>query len=477
MRPISKKVVFLTGATGNMGREAVRRLCARGDITLRVLLRPEERDNKHARMMARDKRIETVTGDLTDPRSIEAGVRGADVVLHVGGLVSPMADNMPPEIVTAVNVGGARNIVDAIKQVGDPERTRLVYIGTVAQTGSRNAPIHWGRTGDPIKISTYDHYAVTKTQAEAIVAQSGIRHWVSLRQSGMAHFDMWRMFDPIMFHNPINGVFEWSTANDSGRLMAAVCDDAVPIEFWRRFYNIGGGATSRVVNHEFMAASMANFRDVLRPHWFGTRNFHGQWYADSDRLEELVPFREQSIRDHLAKAPRHVPALARLVPRVMPGAIRKRVEGLARRPGGSLRWFETNDEAHIRAYFGSRAGWEAIPRDWNDFLFKQPSRSPTKLNHGYDEGIEPANWQAQHLQSAAEYRGGHCHATICAGPDVPVEWSCASGHRFTMTPNLYLRGGHWCPICMIDPARYVTEAAHNPFFRQVWTEASDEADA
>ncbi|MFT2520676.1 NAD-dependent epimerase/dehydratase family protein, partial [Escherichia coli] len=79
---------------------------------------------------------------------IEAAVKGADIVLHVGGLVSPMADSLPPEVVTRVNVGGARNIVRAIQTVGDPKSTRLVYIGTVAQTGSRNAPIHWGRTGD-----------------------------------------------------------------------------------------------------------------------------------------------------------------------------------------------------------------------------------------------------------------------------------------------------------------------------------------
>ena len=477
MRLLSKKVVFLTGATGNMGREAVRRLNARDDVTLRVLLRPEESNSKHARLIASNKAIEIVSGDLTDPHSIETGVRGADIVLHVGGLVSPVADNMPREIVTAVNVGGARNIVDAIKHVGDPDRTRLVYIGTVAQTGSRNAPIHWGRTGDPIKISTYDHYAVTKTQAEAIVAQSGIRHWVSLRQSGMAHYDMWRMFDPIMFHNPLNGVFEWSTANDSGRLMAAVCSDDVPDTFWRNFYNIGGGKTSRVVNHAFMAESMPNYRDVLRPHWFGTRNFHGQWYADSDRLEELVPFREQTLHDYHAEARRQIPTLARLVPKLLPGAVRKRIEGLARRPGGSLGWFEVDDEAHIRAYFGSREQWEAIPHNWNDFQLKQPSLTPTLLDHGYNEAPASEDWKVQHLHSAAQYRGGQCHADSCAGPDVPVEWSCASGHRFMMTPNLYMRGGHWCPTCMIDPATYDAEADRNPFFCQVLTEKTCEADA
>jgi len=468
----TRKTVFLTGATGNMGREAVRRIAARADtLRLRILVRPEERKHPVVRRIERDRSAEIFWGDLTDAASVERGVRGADVVLHVGGLVSPLADRLPPETVTAVNVGAARNIVEAIRRAGDVDRTRLVYIGTVAQTGSRNPPIHWGRTGDPIKISRFDHYAVTKTQAEAIVAESGIRHWVSLRQSGMAHYDMWRIFDPIMFHNPANGVFEWSTANDSGRLMAAVCDDAVPARFWRGFYNIGGGESSRVTNHAFMAGTMPGFRQVLRPHWLATRNFHGQWYADSDRLEALVPFREQSIHDFLAEAPRHMPWIARAVPKLMPGLVFKRLEKLARGPGGSLHWFEHDEQAQIAAFFGSRAAWEAIPREWAAFRFTEPSRTPTLLDHGVDPGRSPEQWRLDDLRDAAAHRGGRCHAAAFEGPHVPVEWECAAGHRFAMTPALYIGGGHWCPTCMIDPDSYAAEAARSPFFAQVWTEA------
>lgn len=470
----TRKIVFLTGATGNMGREAVKRIAANSDdIRLRVLIRPDEIDHPVAREIARRNLAEIITGDLTDPDSIVRGVTGADVVLHVGGLVSPLADRLPPERVSAVNVGGARNIVTAIKAVGGAERTRLVYIGTIAETGSRNAPIHWGRTGDPIKISAYDHYAITKTQAEAIVAESGIRHWVSLRQSGMAHFEMWKIFDPIMFHNPLNGVFEWSTANDSGRLMAAVCSDAVPDSFWRGFYNIGGGATSRVVNHEFMAGSIARYRDVLRPHWFATRNFHGQWYADSDRLEALVPFREQSIHDYLAEAPSHMPAIARAAPKLVPGLVRRRIEKLAKAPGGSLHWFAADDQPKIGAYFGSRSAWDAIPRDWDRFVYADPSREPVLLDHGYDEARAPEAWTAADLASAAAFRGGTCQASETGDPFAPEDWTCASGHNFAMSPNLMLKGGHWCPTCMTDPATYDAVARQNPFFSQVWLEEAE----
>ncbi|BBF69677.1 NAD-dependent epimerase/dehydratase family protein [Sphingomonas bisphenolicum] len=469
----SRKTIFLTGATGNMGREAVRQIAAKCDThRLRVLIRPEEKDHPVVGDIRRRGLAEIVWGDLTDPMSIREGVTDANAVLHVGALVSPLADRLPPAVVTKVNVDGTRNIVDAIHAVADPKTTKLVYIGTVAETGSRNAPVHWGRCGDPVKISIYDHYAATKTQAEAIVAQSGIAHWVSLRQSGMAHYDMWKIFDPIMFHNPVNGVFEWSSAHDSGRLMAALCEDDLPEELWRGFYNIGGGATSRVVNHEFMEKTMPTYRKILKPHWFATRNFHGQWYADSDRLETLVPFREQSLADYFEQAPKHMPWIARLIPRLMPGAVGKRVEKLAMAPEGPLHWFAHNDVDKINAYFGSRAAWEAIPRDWDAFVLAQPSREPTFLDHGYDESRSPENWRIDDLRQGAEYRGGRCLAQSCDGPDTPVEWQSSAGWRFMMTPRLYLRGGHWCPSTMVDPTRYDAEAARNPFFAQVWSDAA-----
>ena len=44
--------------------------------------------------------------------------------------------------------------------------------GTVAATGDRMPPIHWGRIGDPLKPSIYDFYAVTKIAGERAVLES-----------------------------------------------------------------------------------------------------------------------------------------------------------------------------------------------------------------------------------------------------------------------------------------------------------------
>ena len=99
--------------------------------------------------------------------------------------------------------------MDAVKAQPNSDRIKVVYIGSVAQTGHRNAPVHWGRTGDPINISVYDHYAISKTIAERIFVESGIKHWACLRQTGILCPELlFKGSDPITFHVPLDGVLE-----------------------------------------------------------------------------------------------------------------------------------------------------------------------------------------------------------------------------------------------------------------------------
>ncbi|HQA06225.1 MAG TPA: NAD-dependent epimerase/dehydratase family protein, partial [Clostridiales bacterium] len=79
-----------------------------------------------------DSSVKIVWGDLCDFDSVLKCVTGADIVLHVGGLVSPAADYFPLKT-QEVNVKAMQNIVDAVKAQPDPDSIKVVYIGTVAQ--------------------------------------------------------------------------------------------------------------------------------------------------------------------------------------------------------------------------------------------------------------------------------------------------------------------------------------------------------
>ncbi|MFD2272739.1 hypothetical protein ACFS07_20495 [Undibacterium arcticum] len=143
----------MTGASGNMGQAALEFffLQRRDRFNVTALVLPGAKDKKnHGPVRKKRGEVRVIWGDLTKYEDVLQGVNGADYVLHVGGMVSPLADHHP-ELTSKVNIGSIRNIVQAIKAQPDPERVKLAYIGTVAQTGNRMAPIHWGRVGDPIK--------------------------------------------------------------------------------------------------------------------------------------------------------------------------------------------------------------------------------------------------------------------------------------------------------------------------------------
>ena len=82
------------------------------------------------------------------------------------------------------NIGSTLNIIKAIKEQPDPDKVHFAYVGTVAMTGSRLDPVQFGRIGDPMNPSIHDYYAVSKVFSEAAVFESGLKYWVSIRQTG-----------------------------------------------------------------------------------------------------------------------------------------------------------------------------------------------------------------------------------------------------------------------------------------------------
>ena len=467
----------MTGATGVMGSAGLGEFMARRDrFTIRLLVRPGEKNRKIVKTLENEPDIEIVWGDMTDYGDVLRGVTGADYVLHVGGMVSPKADYLP-KTTMKVNVEAAENITKAVMSQPNSYEIKVAYIGSVAQTSDRNPPLHWGRTGDPICISVYDHYAISKTIAERIFVESGIKNWVCLRQTGILHPGVLNNFDPIMFHVPLGGVLEWATVEDSGRLLANMCEDGVPSNFWNRFYNIGSGAAYRITNYEFMCRLLETIscpppEKIFEPEWFALRNFHGQWFLDSDELDRLLHFRENlPLDDYFLKRMRlAVPRYFRLA-RLAPASLIKRVmRTLAyKKRVGTMDWIRSRHAERIAAYFGSYEAWKAIP-GWRRQDLSRPSETPVPINHGYDETKSPTSLDIDDMRRAAQFRGGKCLSKSMIQGDMAtqLDWECQFGHRFSSSPALILQGGHWCPECLPMPWNYDEIAAGNQFFAQLW---------
>jgi nucleoside-diphosphate-sugar epimerase len=472
-----KNKIFLTGASGNMGKATLENLLERNDrFDVIALVLPTEKDKKSMSQLAASPGLEIVWGDLTNYDDVLKCMNGVDYILHLGAIIPPLADHNR-ELATKVNIGGTRNIIKAIQVQPNKDNIKLIYIGSAGQTGDRNIPIHWGRTGDPIKINTFDNYSLTKTLAEKEVIESGLKYWVSLRHTGLLHNNVdSSAMDPLVFRQPFNGVFEWSTIQMSGLMLANACESSVPEEFWRRVYNVGGGEKYRTTNLEFMEKSMqitgmGNFTKMVDLNWFVTGNSQGQWYVDSDILENYLHFRSSSIEEFLESMKEVVPsALLKIMKFIPPFVVKKFMfEPMAKKEGGTMYWIKNNEEDKINAYFGSKEKWEQIPT-WKDYKKAEPSKIPTKLNHGYDETKPKSELDLEDMKMLAEFRGGTCWSASMNKGDLhtKLKWECAFGHEFEATPALVLLAGHWCTECICKSENYASEAEKNPFFAQVW---------
>ena len=479
----------MTGAGGGMGYESFQRMLP--DIgklyDLIILDLDTEKNRRLYERYIGVPGIQVKFGNLLDKEEVADCVRHSDLCLHIAAFVSPQADYYPKKAMEN-NYGSTRNIIEAIYDAGKAENYKFVYIGTVAETGDRMPPIHWGRVGDPIKPSMYDYYAVSKVAAERYVIESGLKYWVNLRQTGIMGPAMAKIRDAIQFHNCIDNVLEYCSDRDSGRAMRNLCafdaQNTLDESFWGHIYNIGGGESCRVSTGEmyekmYGELGFKSLNPVIVPKLCATRNFHGQYYLDSDKLENYLHFRSDSMQyfydAYLKELGASVIAgkLLTKLPKgekLMGAIIKNTFKPLLNSEHGTKHWLDQKMEDQIEAYWGGQKAWEALPEKYSELDRFTDWDTVVPIDHGYDETKPESELNLEDLQKAAEFRGGKLLSEKMTTGDwkKKLRFRCAFGHEFDASPRLVLEGGHWCPECERKSWNYGKRAKVDPFFAQVW---------
>lgn len=495
---MKRERVLLTGASGSMGFAAFEALWPRRDrFDIVLLLRPSAKNVAMFRPFLdgravdgpgtqhyHDGSLTIVWGDAQRDEDVRAACRGIDALLNPMAFIAPAAD-LDPDTAEAVNVGAVESLIRAVKAEPDgAERIRFVHVGSVAQYGDRLPPRHMIRTGDPMQPSVFDFYATTKIRGERAVVESGLRRWVSLRQTFITIPEfMTELMDPIFFHLPINTAIEMNTKYDAGRGLVNALDVEPGSDFWGRVYNMAGGPSCRFasldyVREMFAIAGAADWRGMFERRWFARRNFHCGWFADSQVLEGYLHFWQDDLAAHFGQVREYMTRLAAEMEAAgtpLPTgaeAIRAVMEQMVDAPTGTRFWREQGFEGRMNAFFGGTAAWDATP-GWDAPLPPMPADvEPLLLDHGYDEG--KAVLERRDLEEAARFRGGQLVAGDWNGDwRAPLHWEDAAGRRFEASANLVLKAGHWSPFEAAPPWDFDRVARANPFFAQVWHNTHD----
>ncbi len=150
--------VLVTGATGFVGSAVARHLVEAG-FTVKALMRATASTGNIAGVP-----VEPVRGDLSDPASLKAAVRGCRGLFHVAADYRLWTRD--PDAMYAVNVDGTRELLLAAAEAGVE---RIVYTSSVATLGTHGD----GTPADEHTASTFEdmigHYKKSKFLAEAAV--------------------------------------------------------------------------------------------------------------------------------------------------------------------------------------------------------------------------------------------------------------------------------------------------------------------
>lgn len=109
--------VAITGGTGSFGSTMARHLLAGGVEAVHILSRDEAKQDDLRRLLG-DSRAKFFLGDVRDPHSVLAALRGMDHVFHAAALKQVPSCEFFPQQAVKTNVTGSNNVIEAAREVG-----------------------------------------------------------------------------------------------------------------------------------------------------------------------------------------------------------------------------------------------------------------------------------------------------------------------------------------------------------------------
>ncbi len=267
-------------------------------------------------------------------------------------------------------------------------------------------------------------------------------------------------------------------------LAAFDAEGSLDESFWGHIYNIGGGESCRISTYDmymkmYGELGFDNIDPIVDPKVNATRNFHGQYYLDSDKLEDYLHFRSDSMEYFYdaylkelggavvaGKVMTKLPGGKKLMGNIIKSTFTKLLES----EHGTKHWIDENMEDHIEAYWGSKKAWEALPEKASKMEAFTDWDTVVEIDHGYDESKPESELSYEDMMGAVKFRGGELLSDSMERGNWKKKllMKCAFGHEFEASPRLILEGGHWCPECERKSWNYGNRAKVDPFFAQVW---------
>jgi len=286
--------VLVTGAFGRLGLKGVERLLDEGHSVLAFDV-PNRRNRKAARRF--EDRVRIVWGDVRSAADVGAAVADCDAIIHNAGVLAP-ASELNPDLAYAVNVGGTKNILDAMRRKKEPPV--IVFASSLSVCGPR-LPGGPPLTGALPAIPT-DNYTSNKAECEQLLRESGLpyvifRIGVSVgvkAAAGDLSPDVFRILFSI---NPDTRL-EWVHPEDVALAQVRAIESRGVVG---KTLMIGGGESCRLTFREFYGA-MFEATGVGRfpAEAYGSGAYYCDW-LDTGESQSLLDYQRISFDEFIGQ--------------------------------------------------------------------------------------------------------------------------------------------------------------------------------
>lgn len=254
---MNKRNLFISGATGFIGKHLVTNLVLGGRYNIRTVTRDLSKAGDI------DPAVEKIQGDLTDEETVYKALQGIDAVIHLAGLVSD--PNASQENFINANVRGTEILLEACKKSGIK---KFIHCSSSSVYGSKSNGSPRSELTEPNPDSTY---GITKYKAEKVLLDGFDPGKVSLAiirptgvygpgdMKGLKFFqDIKR--DKVRFYLNDNQVVHPTHVMDVVNAISLILERD---ELRHEIFNIGGERSLRLVELVSLTARLMN-RSVIQ---------------------------------------------------------------------------------------------------------------------------------------------------------------------------------------------------------------------
>jgi len=287
------KRVLVTGAAGSIGLFTIKYLLSEGKYEITAL--DLKNSGSYKRLKRYRRRINIVYGDVTDPILMDALVKDHDYIIHLAGVMPPLAD-MKKELSNLIDYKGTENIIRSISFFNP--NCYLIYPSSTTIYGKKQDGV---TVKSKVNILDSEYYSNTKAEIEKMI------------KNKIKNYTIFRL--PIVLANPKTEKFIYNGLRDefvevvTNRDVAYALVRAIDYDktLKGKIYNVGGGESCTTTYRELLINVLEihglSFSYLLSK-LFLDKNYYGHIYKDSKNLEEIIHFRNDSLASYYMRLKR-----------------------------------------------------------------------------------------------------------------------------------------------------------------------------